>query len=98
MMQVSNGSMRSSSARDPRMRSIRGSWETIGGTSCNIVLLDILHAETDFAVLNIDDDHIHFIALFQNITDPADALFGDHRNMHQAIRARQDFDKGTKIH
>src|SRR6185312_6821279 len=57
------------------------------------------HAEADAALpihfQHLDPDHIAFLEL---VADALDTLFGDLRDVHQAVAARQDGDEGAEVH
>src|SRR6202000_86928 len=61
--------------------------------------VDGLHAEADTPLLvdlqHLDLDHIAFLEL---VADALDTLFGDLRDVHQAVAARQDGHEGAEVH
>src|SRR5690606_6436130 len=59
---------------------------------------DILDRQLDAtAVVDVQYQHFDFLAFLEHVSDLLDALIAQHRDVHQAVLARQDVDEGTEV-
>src|ERR1700682_992904 len=61
--------------------------------------VDIAHRQTHAPLpIHLENLHAHYIAFFQLVADALDALFGNLRDVNEAVAARKNGHEGAEVH